>query len=304
MNVMAAIVHLALILILSPLLIGVINRVKAKFAGRKGPPLLQPYYDLIKLLQKGSVYSRTTSWVFRLGPVLGLGALLITILIVPSGGSRGLLSFAGDFILAAYLLGLARFAMMLAALDTGSAFEGMGASREAQFAILAEVVLLLGIAALSIGTGEMSLSAIFGHLWSETSVSPGPVAFLLAFAFLLVLLAENARIPVDDPNTHLELTMIHEVMVLDHGGVDLALIEYGASLKLWFFAELLVGIVNPFRSGMWPVDMAVSTAAVFAVAALVGIVESAMARLRLLHVPHMLVVALSLTVASLLWMMR
>ena len=304
MNAIAAIVHLVLVLILSPLLIGVINRVKAKFAGRKGPPLLQPYCDLIKLSRKGSVYSTTTSWVFRMGPVLGLGAMLIAVLMLPSGGTRGLLSFAGDFVLAAYLLGLGRFAMMTAALDTGSAFEGMGASREAQFAIIAEMVFLLGIAALAIGTKEISLSAIFSQLWSSSSVSPGPVAFLLAFAFLLVLLAENARIPVDDPNTHLELTMIHEVMVLDHGGVDLALIEYGASLKLWFFAELLVGIANPFRSGLWLADMAVNTVAVFAVAALVGIIESAMARLRLLHVPQMLVVALSLTVASLLWMLR
>ena len=304
MNLIAAIVHLVLALTLSPLLLGIIHRVKAKFAGRKGPPLLQPYYDLFKLARKGAVYSTTTSWVFRMGPALGLGAVLMSILIMPSGGTTGLISFAGDFILAAYLLGLARFATMLAALDTGSAFEGMGSSREAQFAIIAEVVLLLGIAALAIGTQRMSLSVILHDLWGHPAVSPGPVAFLLAFAFLLVLLAENARIPVDDPNTHLELTMIHEVMVLDHGGVDLAMIQYGASLKLWFFAELLVGVANPYRSGVPVADMAVNVLAVCAVAAVVGIIESAMARLRLLHVPQMLVVALSLTVASLLWMVR
>jgi formate hydrogenlyase subunit 4 len=130
------------------------------------------------------------------------------------------------------------------------------------------------------------------------------VAFLVAFAFLIVLLAENARIPVDDPNTHLELTMIHEVMVLDHGGIDLAFIQYGASLKLWLFSALLVGIAMPLRTGNPVADMTVNIIGIFAVAVLVGIIESGMARLRLLHVPQMLIVALSVTVAALLWTLR
>jgi len=304
MNIMASIVHLFLALILSPLLMGIINRTKAIFAGRKGQPLLQPYYDLIKLIKKGSVYSATSSWVFRLGPVIGLASVIVAITICPAGGFGGMLSFTGDFIFMAYALGLMRFVTVLAALDTGSAFEGMGASREVQFAIIAEVVLLLGLAVLAIGTKEISLAGIYAGLWTNSVSSLGPVAVLVAFAFLIVLLTENARIPVDDPNTHLELTMIHEVMVLDHGGVDLAFIQYGASLKLWLFSALLTGIAIPLRTGLPLTDMAVNIIGILAVAVLVGIIESGMARLRLLHVPQMLVTALSVTVAALLWILR
>jgi formate hydrogenlyase subunit 4 len=304
MNIEASIIHIFLALVLSPLLIGIINRTKAKFAGRKGQPLLQPYYDLIKLIKKGSVYSTTSTWVFRLGPVAALSAAITAIMIIPSGGIGGMIAFAGDFILMAYILGLARFVTVIAAMDTGSAFEGMGASREVQFAIIAEVVLLLGLAVLAIGTREISLSGIYSGLWNNSTSPLGPVAFLVAFAFLIVLLAENARIPVDDPSTHLELTMIHEVMVLDHGGIDLAFIQYGASLKLWLFSALLVGVAMPLRTGNPVADMTVNVIGIFAVAVLVGIIESGMARLRLLHVPQMLVVALSVTVAALLWILR
>jgi len=304
MTVMTPIINVLLALILSPLLIGIINRTKARFAGRKGQPLLQPYHDLVKLMKKGAVYSTTTTWVFRLGPVAGLGAVLVAVTMVPSGGMGGLFAFAGDFIFMAYLLGLARFVTVVAALDTGSAFEGMGASREVQFAILAEVVLLLGLAVLAIGTRETSLTGIYGKLWDTSAPALGPAALLVAFAFLIVLLTENARIPVDDPNTHLELTMIHEVMVLDHGGVDLAFIQYGAALKLWLFAALLTGLVIPFRTGTFYLEVMINTAGIFATAILVGVIESAMARLRLVYVPEMLIVGLAVTVASLLWILR
>lgn len=303
MTFMASIIHLFLVMILSPLLMGIINRTKALFAGRKGQPLLQPYYDLFKLMKKGSVYSTTSTWVFRLGPVLGLAAVMISIMIVPSGGIRGMLSFPCDFVFMAYALGLTRFVTVFAAMDTGSAFEGMGASREVQFAIIAEVVLLLGLAVLAIGTQEISLAGIYAGLWTNSISTLVPVAFLVAFAFLIVLLTENARIPVDDPNTHSELTMIHEVMVLDHGGVDLAFIQYGASLKLWLFSALLAGIAIPLRTGLPLMDMIISITGILVIAMLVGIIESCMARLKLLHVPQMLVVALSVTVAALLWIL-
>jgi formate hydrogenlyase subunit 4 len=304
MTVLTSIANLLLALALSPLLIGIINRTKAKFAGRKGQPLLQPYYDLIKLMKKGSVYSTTSTWVFRLSPVASLAALLIALTIVPSGGMSGLLSFTGDFVFMAYLLGLARFLTVIAALDTGSAFEGMGASREVQFAIIAEVVLLTGLAVLAIGTGKISLTGIYAKLWDSSASSLGPGVILVAFAFLIILLTENARIPVDDPNTHLELTMIHEVMVLDHGGIDLAFIQYGAALKLWLFAALLTGLAIPCRFGIFYLDMPVNIAGIFFTAILIGIIESCMARLRLLYVPQMLIVALAVTLASLLWILR
>jgi len=299
-----SLVYWLMAMVLAPLLSGVINRTKAFFAGRKGQPLLQPYYDLHKLLNKGAVYSRTATWVFRAGPVIGLSAVLVSLTLVPAGGVGGMLTFPGDFVLLAYLLGLARFAAVSAALDTGSAFEGMGACREVQFSLLAEIALLLGFAVLAAGTGQLSLSGIFGLLWSDSKASTDSAALLVAGALLIVLLAENARIPVDDPNTHLELTMIHEVMVLDHGGVDLAFIEYGAALKLWLFSSLLVGLAFPLRTGKPVVDIAGIVAGVFASGILLGGIESTMARLRLLRVPQMLLVALALSLAALFWVLR
>ncbi len=276
-------------LLLSPLLLGIANRVKAILAGRRGPPLLQAYFDLRKLLGKGTVYSRTTTWIFRYGPVIGLAAAGTGLLQVPFGGIAAPLGFAGDLVLFAYLLGLMRFFTILAALDTGSSFEGMGASREAQFAALAEPALFLGMASLAQRTGSFSLSEIYAQIDSLAWIKWGPSLALVSAAFLVVFLAENCRIPFDDPNTHLELTMIHEVMVLDHGGPDLAVILYGAALKLWALGALLVGVLVPVRTGFAWLDLAAALAGMLALAAIVGVIESAMARLRLLRVPQLLV---------------
>ena len=215
MSTLASIAHVVLAMLLAPLLPGVINRVKAWFAGRRGPPLLQAYYDLWKLLHKGAVYSTTTTWVFVAGPIVGLACVATALLIVPLGGVPGLLAFSGDFLLVAYLLGLMRFFTILAALDTGSSFEGMGASREAFYSALAEPALLLGLAAMAAQSHSLSLSAMYAAVTRSAMTSfAGPALLLVAAALLIVFLAENARIPIDDPNTHLELTMIHEVMVL------------------------------------------------------------------------------------------
>lgn len=299
-----AFVNMVLMLVLAPFLFGVINRTKAFFAGRQGPPLLQLYHDLFKLLRKGAVYSRTTTWVFRCGPAAGLGALLAAAALVPFGGRPALMAFDGDLVLFLYLLGLLRFFMVLAALDTGSSFEGMGASREVQFAVLAEPALFLGLAVLARQTGQLSLSAIYANLNFASWVHSGPVLALVAVAVLVVFLAETCRIPVDDPNTHLELTMIHEVMALDHGGVDLAAILYGAALKFWLLGALLTGFVLPLRTGAVFLDTGLFLAAMMILAVVVGVIESTMARLRLLKVPHLLVVALSLSILALIFQMR
>lgn len=277
--------HLAALLLVPPLLLGIIAKTKAAFGGRKGPPVLQLYYDLWKLMGKGAVYSRTTTWMFRLGPVLSLAAVLLAGLLVPLV-RRAPFPFTGDAILFAYLLGLARFVTVAAALDAGSSFEGMGASREVAFASFAEPALILSVAALADATGSLSLSGMFsGAIWS----SFGAGVVLLVGSLFLVLLAENSRIPVDDPATHLELTMIHEVMVLDHGGPDLAFILYGSAVKLMLWSSLLVRLVLPAvpGAGGW----AVWGLGIAAVAAAVGVVESSMARLRLTRVPQLLVVA-------------
>lgn len=286
-----SLVSLLLALLLSPLLFGVINRTKAFFAGRRGQPLLQMYYDLGKLFRKGAVYSRTTSWVFRAGPLVGLAAVAGALLLVPFGGARAVLSFDGDLILFAYWLGLMRFFTVLAALDTGSAFEGMGASREVQFSVLAEPALLLGLAAAARQTGHLSLSDMYAAFPAGTIITANPALLLVGAALVLVYLAENARIPVDDPNTHLELTMIHEVMVLDHGGPDLGLILYGAALKLWVLGALVAGLIFPVRTGHAALDLAAGLAGLFVVAVLTGVVESVMARLRLVRVPNLLMAA-------------
>jgi formate hydrogenlyase subunit 4 len=296
-------VHVAVLLALPPLLLGIVNRTKAVFAGRRGPPLLQPYLDLAKLLRKGAVYSRTTSWVFRAGPVVGLAAIASAGLLVGMGGAPAAIAFPGDFVLFAYLLGLARFATALAALDTGSAFEGMGAAREVTFASLAEPALFLCLLVLARATGTLSLSAMLGPALPEAWGHAAPALVLAAIALFVVALAENARIPVDDPNTHLELTMIHEVMVLDHGGPDLALILYGAALKLFLFGAILSRVVLGQGSGA-VAEEALALAGVVLFAVGVGVVESVMARLRMIRIPQLLVGASVLSAFALVLLLR
>lgn len=303
MNVLS-LIHPVLALLLAPLLLGVINRVKAVFAGRTGQPLLQAYFDLFKLLRKGAVYSRTTTWIFRAGPIVGIASVLVALSVVPFGGISSLFHFSGDLLLLAYVLGLMRFFTVIAALDTGSAFEGMGASREVQFSALAEPSLLLGLAAIAYKTGAYSLSEMMPGISSGIWRIEGPAMAMIAIAILIVLLAENSRIPVDDPNTHLELTMIHEVMVLDHSGPDLGFILYSAALKLWVMSALLIGIVVPVHTGKFLIDIPVAVAGMIALAALIGVIESVMARLKLLRVPQLLVGAGAISIIGLILVLR
>jgi formate hydrogenlyase subunit 4 len=296
--------HVLLGLAVAPLLLGITNRTKAMIAGRIGQPLLQPYHDLRKLLGKGAVYSPTTTWVFRAGPVVGLAAAVVALALVPFAGAPAPWSFPGDVVLLAYLLGAMRFVTVLAALDTGSSFEGMGASREVTFAALAEPAVLLALAALMRTTGGGSLAATFAGVTPAAWAHAAPALALVAAALLIVFLAENGRIPIDDPTTHLELTMIHEVMVLDHGGPDLALILYGAAVKLWLLGALLVGVVVPVHTGTAWLDTAAAVAGMAGLAVVTGLVESSMARLRLVHVPQLLVGAGVLATLALVLVLR
>ena len=281
--------HLVFLFGMPPLLLGVIHKTKAWFAGRSGPPLFQPYLDIWKLLGKGAVYSRTTTWVFRAGPIVSLATVMCAGLILPLISSASPLGFAGDVIAFAYLLALGRFFIMAAALDTGSSFEGMGASREAAFSAFAEPALFLSLAIICIPAGTGTFAAAFNALpWATWGVSH-PTYIAAALALFAVLLAENSRIPIDDPNTHLELTMIHEVMVLDHGGPDLAFVLYGSAVKLFITSALLVHILLPVPpAGGWT-GAVVLGGGLVGLAVLVGVVESAMARLRLPRVPQFLV---------------
>jgi len=283
--------HILVVVLLPPLLLGLIGKTKAFFAGRVGPPLLQPYYDLIKLAQKGTVFSTTTTWVFRAGPVVGLVTSLFAAMMVPLDRFGAPLSFTGDFILFAYLLGLGRFFTAAAAMDTGSAFEGMGAAREVTFACLAEPALFFGLLVLAKLTGGLQLSMLLGNSLAPHWTTESASLALVLLSWFIILLAENSRIPFDDPNTHLELTMIHEVMVLDHSGPAFGMILYGAAVKLFLFCSLIVRVAFPFTTGSPMLDWTMFVGETLALAVLIGVVESSMARLRLTHVPLLLVAA-------------
>jgi formate hydrogenlyase subunit 4 len=286
--------HWLLVLLLSPLFAGIISKVKAFFAGKKGPSLFQLYFDLHRLFQKNSVYSRTTTWVFSTAPIVCLAAVLLLSLIVPLGPFKAPVQFTGDILLAAYILGLARFFMIIAALDTGSSFEGMGASREAFFSCLTEMALFMNFITLALMAHSISLSSMIGQDIPLSWHLMGPELLLVTGSFFIVILAENARIPVDDPETHLELTMVHEVMILDHSGVDLGYMLYAAATKLFVFAGILVPIILPVQTGNPISDMLIFLGGMLGVSITVGIVESTMARLRLNRVQNLLLIAFAL----------
>jgi formate hydrogenlyase subunit 4 len=289
--IVASTVHVLLGLGLPPLLLGVIARTKAVYAGRVGPPLLQPYHDLIKLFRKGSVFSTTTTWVFAAGPVVGLATALMAVLIVPQARSSAPISFPGDMIFLAYLLGLSRFFTASAALDTGSAFEGMGAAREVTFACLAEPALFLGLLVLTRLSGSLQLTGLLGGSLASHWITSASSLALVLLSWFVILLVENCRIPFDDPNTHLELTMIHEVMVLDHSGPALGMILYSAALKLFVLSALVVRLALPLATGWLWLDWPLFVGGMLVVAVAIGVVESTMARLRLTHVPVLLMAA-------------
>ncbi len=283
--------QVAALLLVSPLLLGIVQRTKAVAAGRRGASLLQPYFDLRKLFGKEVALSRTTTWIFVAAPAVAVVTTAFAGLMVPLGSFASPVSFAGDFVFFAYLLALGRFFTAAAALDTGSPFEGMGAAREVGFAWLTEPALFFAFLALARLSGSLSfdemLHATEGGLWLERTA---PLV-LTAAGLLIVLLTECSRIPVDDPATHLELTMIHEVMVLDHSGPLLGLVEYAAALKLFVLEAVLLHVMAPTATvAGWP-GFLLFLAGLAGVAVGIGLVESTMARLRLLHVPTLLIAA-------------
>jgi formate hydrogenlyase subunit 4 len=296
--------HLGLLLFLAPLLPGAIGKVKAAFGGRTGAPLLQLYFDLWKLLRKGSVCSDTTTWLFRAGPVVGLAVPILGSLLIPFGALKAPISFTGDMILFIYLFGLSRFFTACSALDTGSSFEGMGVAREVSFSCLAEPTVFFAFVVLARLSGTFSLQGMFGSgLAAGWTTTAAPLGLILV-CLLVVLLAECSRIPFDDPATHLELTMIHEVMVLDHSGPALALILYGTAMKLFVIGALLADLILPPATGNLLLDTALFSAVMLLLAAGIGLVESTMARLRLPRVPQLLVGTSLLSFFSLILLLR
>ena len=285
--------RLACWLLLAPLLPGIINKVKAWVAGRRGPPVLQLYYDLARLWRKGVVLSTLVSPAFVILPAVGWVAVLAAAMLVPLGPAGASLSFRGDVLLMLYLLALGRFCTAWAAMETGSAFEGMGSVREVSYAVLAEAAMVAAVLALSVHTGSVTLVTMLAP-------AAGAGALLMSAGLFIVLLAENCRVPFDDPNTHLELTMIHEAMVLDHSGPPLAAILHGAAMKLLWFAVLLTQAVVPLGQLGPLAATGLLALSVLAVTVGVGVVESLLARFAFRRVPLLLTTAFLLCVFALL----
>jgi len=294
----------ALGLLLGPMLLGLIGRTKALLAGRRGPPLLQPYFDIAKLLRKGVVLSTTTTAVFRIAPTVALAASVGVLLLIPLGPLDGPLAMVGDLLLLAGLLVVVRLCLVFGALDTGSAFEGLGASRELLYGALLEPTVLLALLALLVQGGVLSISDALpaAALWAGGTA--GTALLLVLCALVFVLLVESARLPFDDPATHLELTMVHEVLVLDHSGPDLAFLEYGRAVRLWAIGALLVGVVVPSVTGSWLLGVLLTIVGLVVLSVGIGVLESTLARLRQVRVPTMLLGASALTLVALVILVR
>jgi formate hydrogenlyase subunit 4 len=298
------VVTLLVVLLVAPALPGIATRTKSLLTGRRGAPVLQLYADLAKLAQKGVVYSRTATLVFRAAPVVLTACVLVAAFLLPLDGRAPIFGFTGDLVAFAGLLALGRFALVLAGLDTGSSFEGMGASREVTVAAFAEPALLLSLTVLVLVTGSLSLGGMLGAPLASAWPAGAPSLVLAGASLFMLLLAENARVPIDDPTTHLELTMIHEVIILDHSGPDLALILYAGAVKFALFGTLVISVLIP-RGGVDPwIAGAILLVGLALIAALVGIIEAAMARLRMDRIPQFLVAAAALAGFGVILLLR
>ena len=292
---MESIVAFVVALVAAPLLPAVILKIKALFAGKQGPPLLIKYFTLAKLLRKGSVYSTSSSFVFKMGPTVSFAAAAMPLFFIPLAGLPPLFSFQGDVIVLFYIMGIGRFFTIVAALDTASPFEGMGAAREAFFSMLAEATIFAVLILFYRMNGSLSLAEYF-HGDKAVSLT-GPAGALLLFvivAMFMVLLTENSRVPVDDPQTHLELTMIHEVMILDHSGPDLALIELGAFFKLFFYSAFITHLLQPLTSFGVLANALIFYGVLTLVYVAVGVTESTMARFKMNLVPKYILTSFTL----------
>ncbi|HLN52269.1 MAG TPA: NADH-quinone oxidoreductase subunit H [Lentimicrobium sp.] len=285
-------VSLILILAASFFFTGVINRTKSIASGRKGPGILQNMKDILRLWRKGTVYSKTTSLVFQVAPTVYFASVLMAVLMIPHGSRPGIISFNGDFVMFAYVLAIGKFLMVISSLDTGSSFEGMGASRESLFSMLVEPAFFILMGSFALYTGHTSFHSIF------TSLNYGPyISYLLGglatFVLVMIAMVENSRMPVDDPKTHLELTMVHEVMILDNSGFDLGTILYTTNLKFAMYGALITN----FFIGALPLIVSVPLffilQAGFAIT--VGIIESFMARFRMSHNPEFIFILTSVS---------
>lgn len=295
---MLVVAHAIVLLAVSPFIVGLIRKVKARLQLRRGASVFQPYADLAKLFRKQPVISTATSWIFTATPYIVFASTLAAGLLVPVFTAQVPLSFAGNIIALVYLLALGTFFLILAGLDAGSAFGGMGSSREALVASLTEPAMIMAIFAIALTAGSTNLSTIVHKTALLEGIVTDPAPHLMALAALfIVTIAETGRVPVDNPATHLELTMIHEAMILEYSGRYLALVEWAAGLKLLVFLTLLVNVFAPWgiATRMEPAALAlgllVYVAKVSGLAVAIGVLECMFAKLRLFRVTEFLGVA-------------
>lgn len=307
-NLALVVAQVVLFLAVSPFIVGVIRKVKARLQCRRGAGLLQPYADLAKLFRKQPVVSTTTSWIFTVTPYILFASTLAAGLLVPAFASHMPLNFAGNIIALVYLLALGTFFLILAGLDAGSAFGGMGSSREAIVASLTEPAMIMSIFAIALTAGSTNLSTIVHKTALLEGIVTDPSPHLMALAALfIVALAETGRVPVDNPATHLELTMIHEAMVLEYSGRYLALVEWAAGMKLLVFLTLIANVFAPWgiATSLTPaaigIGLAVYLVKVSGLAVLIGVIESMFAKLRLFRVSEFLGVAFILALLALVF---
>ncbi|BBE31511.1 hydrogenase [Tepiditoga spiralis] len=295
---MKSIILFILTIFLSPLFSGIILKTKAFFSGKKGPSIFINYYTLKKLLfNKGSVYSSTTTFIFKIGPIISFTVALIALMFFPIAGFNSILSFNGDIVFIIYLMGLSRFFTIISAMDTGSSFEGMGGSREGYYSALAELTLFMSIISLVNMNGYSSFMNILNfnkNIWSDYGLS----LILIIISLFMILLTENSRVPVDDPKTHLELTMIHEVMVLDHSGPDLGFIHFGANLKLMFYAAFIAKLLMFFSFNNFYLDTIIFYGIIFLIYVFIGVIESLIPRFKFEKVPKFILTSFSLSILA------
>ncbi|HEV8508066.1 MAG TPA: NADH-quinone oxidoreductase subunit H [Chitinophagaceae bacterium] len=269
-----------LIILTSFFFSGIIIRTKSITSGRRGPGILQPIKDILRLLKKGAVYSKTTSFIFQIAPSVYLASVIMAIMIIPLGEYKGIISFDGDFVFFAYVLGVGKFFIIISALDTGSSFEGMGASREALFSMFAEPAFFILMGSLALLTGHTSFHEIFVSLHFGSYISY-ILGVLATFVLIMITMIENSRMPIDDPKTHLELTMIHEVMILDNSGFDLGMILHATNLKFAMYGALIANLFMGNFPLYFTIPIFFGMQIFFAI--VVGLLESFTARFRMNH---------------------
>lgn len=293
------IITVSAILVLAPLFAGLVNKLKAVFTARVGAPVVQPYYELRRLIRKETINADSASYISVIAPVINLVAVVIVAAMLPIGFTKPLISFSGDIILFAYVLGFARFFQILAAMDIGSSFEGMGASREATFAVFAEPIFFFTIGSVAFAGNFTTLHDVYNSIRLD---NVNYIIFIVVCSISLLILAvtECSRMPIDDPNTHLELTMIHEVMILDNSGADLLLYQYSSYVKLFIYAILEASLFYPFALQNHSVSIIIFLVVIAALATALAAVETITVRFKLKNVPQYLLFATAIGVLNLL----